>query len=59
MPGYLGLALLEDLDEVADADLAAVHEIEQAEAGVVGQRREETNQVEGCRGVAHIAKYTP
>jgi len=34
--GYLGLALPEDFDKVADAHLAAIHEIEEAKAGGVG-----------------------
>jgi hypothetical protein len=55
VPGYLGLALLEDFDEVADADFAAVHEIEQAEAGWVGESGEEANQVERFRGAAHFS----
>lgn len=45
--GDLGLALAEDLDELADADFAVVHEVEQAEASAVGEGREEAGQVEG------------
>jgi hypothetical protein len=40
VPGDLRLALLQDLDEVTDTDLAAVHEIQQSEACRVGERGE-------------------
>ena len=36
----LGLALAENLDKMADADLAAGHQVQQAQAGGVGQGRE-------------------
>jgi hypothetical protein len=57
--GDFGLRLAEDLDEVADADLVAGHEVEQAEAGGVGERGEEAGRVEGFCGASHILKYTP
>lgn len=39
MAGDLGLGLAQDLDQMADADLLAVNQVEQAQAGGVGQRR--------------------
>lgn len=50
---YLGLPLSEDLDKVADAHLAPIHEIEQAQPGGVRQGCEEQRQVEGFRGTFH------
>jgi hypothetical protein len=54
MPRNLGLALLENFNEVADADLAAIHEIEQAEASAVGKRSEEAGQVERFGRARHF-----
>lgn len=45
MAGYLGLALLQNLHEIADTDFAAIHEIEQAQTGGVGKSGKEANQV--------------
>jgi hypothetical protein len=57
--GDLGLGLLEDFDEVADADLAVIHEVEQTEAGGVGEGCEEEDRIEGFGGASHDFKYTP
>lgn len=56
--GDLGLALAEDFDEVADADLATVHEVEQAQADGVGESCEEAGEIEGFLGTTHELKYT-
>lgn len=45
MPGNLGLALPENLDEVADADLSAIHEVQQPKPGAVRQRSKQQRQV--------------
>ena len=50
---YFGLALAENLDQIADADLAAYHQVEQAQASEVGQRREETVQADRFGAAAH------
>ena len=55
MPRYLGLALLQNLDEVADADLSAVHQVEQPETRAVGQSGKQAGQVEGG-GSGHLSK---
>jgi hypothetical protein len=47
MTGYLGLALFQYLHEVADADLSAVHQVEQPETRAVGQSGKQAGQVEG------------
>jgi hypothetical protein len=52
---YFGLALLQNFDEVADADFAAVHEIEQTKAGRVGEGGEEANQVDRFPRAAHFS----
>ena len=41
MPGYFGLSLLQDLHEIADADLLLSHQIEQAKSSVVAECLEE------------------
>jgi len=53
MARNLGLALAEDFDKVADADFAAIHEIEQAQAGGIGKRGEESREVEWLRYTWH------
>ena len=45
----LRLALLEDLHEVADADLAAVHQVEKAQPGAVSKCSEERGEIESGR----------
>ena len=45
MARNLGLALAQDLDEVTDADFAAVHQVEQTKARAVRQCGEERCQV--------------
>jgi hypothetical protein len=47
--GDLGLALAEDFDEVADAELATGDEVEQAQAGGIGESGEEGDQTVGLR----------
>lgn len=37
MPGNLGLALPQDLDQITDTDLAACNQVEQAQARAIGQ----------------------
>jgi hypothetical protein len=37
----LGLALREDLNEVTDADLPAIHEVQQAQTSAVGESRKQ------------------
>lgn len=49
-----GLALAEDFNEITDADLAAVHEVEQAQTGAVREGGEEQRQVEGFWGTLHV-----
>ena len=53
--GDLGLALPEDLDEIADADFAAVHQVEQPEACGIGKSGEEASQIEGFGGAGHVS----
>ena len=50
----LGLALPENFNKIADADFAAVHEIEQAETGAVGERSKEAEQVESPGDADHF-----
>ena len=45
VPGDLRLPLLQNLDEIADTDLLAIHEIKQPETGWVGQGGEERRKV--------------
>ena len=50
MAGDLGLALRENFDEVADADLTAMHQVQQAQAGSVGKRGKHGDHVvDRCR----------
>jgi hypothetical protein len=51
--GDFGLALMENLNEVTDADLAAVHKVEEAEAGGVGQRGEQRCESGDGAGTRH------
>jgi len=54
--GDFGLALLEDFDEVADADFPACHEVEETQAGGVGEGCEETSEtreIEFAGGFCH------
>ena len=53
MPGDLRLAQAQNFDKVADADLVAGHQVQEAQPGGVGQRREETGQVERFRTATH------
>ena len=47
------LALVENLDKITDADLAADHQVQQAQSGGVGQRREEAGQADRWGAAAH------
>src|SRR5579859_1950654 len=53
MPGNLGLALAEYLDEVADTDFPSIHEVEEPQAGAVGERGKEQGEIVGFRGTLH------
>lgn len=53
VPRDLGLALTEDLDEVADADFAAIHEVEQAQTRAIGEGGEERSQIGKGDGPGH------
>lgn len=55
MPRNLGLPLLEDFNEVADADLPSGHQVEEPQPGRVSERREEPRQVEGFGTPGHAA----
>ena len=48
-----GLALAEYLDKMADTDLATGHQVQEAQAGGVGQRSEETGQADRFGAAAH------
>lgn len=50
----LGLALPENLDEVADAHLSAIHEVQQPEPGAVRQRSEQERQIASLGRAFHI-----
>ena len=47
MAGDLGLALAEDFDKVADADLALVHQVQQSQTSGIRESGEELGQVVG------------
>jgi hypothetical protein len=53
MPGNLWLRLLQNLYEVADADLTPIHEIQESQARWVGKRREQSHHIECFGGSAH------
>ena len=53
MPGDLRLALSQDLNEVADADLPSVHQVQQPQPGAIGERREKQGKVVYFRGTIH------
>ena len=55
MSGYLRLALLQNLHEVADANLSTAHQIEQPETCTVGQSSKEARQVKRTGGTGHIS----
>ena len=55
MPGYLWLALLQYLHKVADADLPAIHQVEQPEARAIGQSGKQGRQINGIGGSAHTS----
>lgn len=53
--GDFGLALPEYLDEIADADFPSLHEVEQPQAGAVGEGGKEQSQVVSHWGASHIS----
>jgi hypothetical protein len=53
MPGDLRLPLTQNLNKVADTDLAISHQVEQAKARCVGKGREETSQIYRFGAVVH------
>lgn len=53
MPGYFGLALTQNLDEVANANLLVSHQVEQAEARIVPQCLKEALHIERRRFSCH------
>jgi hypothetical protein len=55
MPGYLWLALLQNLNEVTNADLTTVHQVQKSETGAVGQGGKQARQVEGSGGTGHVS----
>lgn len=59
VPGYFGLPLPQDLDQVADADLPLSHQVQQAEARIVAQGLKETLHIEPGRFHRHAITYTP
>jgi arsenite methyltransferase len=46
VPGNLGLTLLQDLHKVADANLAPIHQVQQAQPRGIGERCKQRYQVE-------------
>ena len=53
----LGLGLVEDFNEVADTDFPAGQEVQEAQAGGIGQGGEELGQIRRLRGGAHSVHY--
>jgi hypothetical protein len=53
--GDFGLALAQDLDEVTYADLAAAHQVEEAEPGGVGKGGEEQGKIGGRTRLRHAS----
>ena len=53
MAGDFGLALGEDLNEVAHADFPAVHQVQKPETGAVGQGSKQQGEAVVLRGQAH------
>ena len=53
MAGNLRLPLIQNLDEVADADLLLAHEVQEAETGIVTERLKETLHVKRFRFRCH------
>lgn len=58
MPGDFGLTLLQDFDQVADADLLIRHQVEQAEPGVISECLKKPLHVERSRLRPHRYVYT-
>ncbi len=46
MPGYLGLRLIQNLNEIADADLLISHEIQEPQPRIVAESLKEALHVE-------------
>ena len=53
MPRDFGLALAKNFDKMADADLAACHQVQQAQASAVSQGCKKASQVGGFGGTSH------
>ena len=51
--GDLGLALAQYLNQIADAEFVACHQIEEAQACGVSQRGKQTSQLSGFCGGPH------
>ena len=55
MPGDLGLALSQDLDEVTDANLPPIHQVQKAQPRAVGKSREQKSQIGVFAGTFHFS----
>lgn len=55
MPRNLGLTLPEYLNEIADTEFAAVHQVEQTQAGAIRERGKEQGQIKGFGGGIHTS----
>ena len=51
--GNLGLALPQDLNEIADAEFAPIYKVQQSQPRAIRERREEQGEVAGFRGTIH------
>jgi hypothetical protein len=47
MARHFGLALIEDFDEITDADFAAVHQVKKSQPGTIRESGEEARKIEG------------
>ena len=57
MPGNLGLRLIQNLNEIADADLLIAHEIQEPQPGIVAERLEEPLHIESFLSRRHDNNY--
>ena len=55
MARNLGLALVQNLDEIADTHLSSVHQVQEPEPGAVRERGKQQRQVVAFRGTVHIS----
>ena len=53
MTGDFRLALVEDFDEIAYAYFSAIHQVEEAQARPVRERREKQRQIAGFGAAVH------